>query len=161
MTSLCKVCLKSEILCSVCEEKLKKGEISPYEVKFSKTVHELSERFPPLKDAKFLKVVEGRNVLFVITEKNHAPRFVGRGGKIVRLLSEKMGTEIKIIDSSEDVKKIIDEISKPARVLTTSVVYTPNGTKRRIILSSEPPVKKAELSSLAEALTGEKVEVVW
>ena len=57
-TELCNFCLKSGILCSKCQGKLKSGKVSEVDFTIARLLLSLEEKYPSLQEVRFHKAVE-------------------------------------------------------------------------------------------------------
>jgi transcription antitermination factor NusA-like protein len=108
---VCEICLKSGILCRSCEERFRKGEVSPVEVKVAGLLLKLSGDKKMLRDVTLVRVAddmrefigniikpvhvlsisklykEGREVLKVVTGNGKGPRISPKDfGDVIRML---------------------------------------------------------------------------
>src|SRR5690606_15688240 len=98
---VCDVCLKSGILCQGCETKLKSGEISQMDLDIAKILFKLGDG-----KISFKKTIEIGDVVIIITQKDQVGKIIGRGGKIVRELSKKVGRKIRVVGENSDLKNL-------------------------------------------------------
>ncbi len=134
-TALCNFCLKSGILCSKCQGKLKSGEVSEADFEIARLLLSLEEKYPPLQDVYFHKAIEANGVLAVVVKRGDVPRLLGYGGKIIRSLGEKTGKTIRILEHGVDDRKFLEDLFVPMRILTINTIWLPDGTKEtRVIL---------------------------
>ncbi|MBU7033517.1 MAG: KH domain-containing protein [Theionarchaea archaeon] len=118
---ICDICLKSGILCLGCEEKVKKGIIS-------KHLYELEQEHH-IRDITFVRAVESRSLIVIIVGEGDIGNLIGKGGKTVKFLQRALKKKIRIIEDTDDVRKIIQDLLHPARVLGMNILYLPSGEK--------------------------------
>ena len=123
---ICDICLKSGILCLGCEEKLKRGTITELDVKISKLLYQLEEEHH-IRDITFSRAVESRNLIVIIVGKGEIGNLIGKGGKTVKFLQRSLRKKIRIIEDTDDTRKIIQDLLHPARVLGMNILYLPSG----------------------------------
>ncbi len=134
-TALCNFCLKSGILCSKCQGKLKSGEVSEADFEIARLLLSLEEKYPPLQDVYFHKAIEANGVLAVVVKRGDVPRLLGYGGKIIRSLGEKTGKTIRVLEHGVDDRKFLEDLFVPMRILTINTIWLPDGTtETRVIL---------------------------
>jgi transcription antitermination factor NusA-like protein len=134
-TQLCNFCLKSGILCSKCQQKVKSGEISDDYLKIARLLLSLEEKYPPLQEVYLHSAVEADDVLAVIVGRGDVARLLGYGGKIIRAIGEKTGKTIRILEHGVDDRKFIEDMFAPLTVLTINTIWLPDGTtETRVIL---------------------------
>ena len=128
---ICSVCLKNNILCNACAEKVGEKEIKIDEIKIYRRLN----RF--LKDQKTLKSVEikrivGNNMLLIVTEKNDAAKLIGRDGRIVKKLAKELGRPVRIVEQPSKLKDFVNDVFFTVPILGINVVYKPEGELYRI-----------------------------
>ncbi len=134
---ICDICLRSGILCLGCEDKLKMGVISELDVKIAKLLFELEEEHH-IRDVSFLKAVESRSLIVIIVGKGEIGNLIGKGGKTVKFLQKALKKKIRIIEDTEDKRKIVQDLLHPARVLGMNVLYLPSGEQKyKVRISKE------------------------
>lgn len=69
---ICEVCLKSDILCSACQDKLDKGIISNGDIEVAKYLYKLSEKMKSIRDVKVLRIINS-DALIIITGRGTHP----------------------------------------------------------------------------------------
>jgi transcription antitermination factor NusA-like protein len=153
-TSLCSFCLKSGILCSKCQAKLKSGEVSETDLKIARLLLSLEATNPTLQDVCFLKAVETGDVMALIVGRGDLQRFFGQGRKIIKILEEKVGKSIRILEESTDDRKFLEDLFAPLSIITINTIWLPDGTtETRVILRrrgrAPPPIKVDAVKEIA------------
>ena len=162
-TELCNFCLKSGILCSKCQGKLKSGKVSEVDFKIARLLLSLEEKYPPLQEVRFHKAVEADRVLAILLNKGDVPRLLSHGGKIVRELSEKIGKTIRVLEYGVTERKFLEDLFVPLSILTINKIWLPDGTtETRVILKRgrrkrRPNVKATK--EIAQKLRGMTLRV--
>jgi transcription antitermination factor NusA-like protein len=126
---ICDICLKSGILCLGCEEKLRKGVVSDLDVKIAKLLYQLEEDHH-IRDITFVKAVESRSLIVIIVGEGEIGNLIGKGGKTVKVLQRALRKKIRIIEDTNDTKKIIQDLLHPARILGMNILYLPSGEQK-------------------------------
>ena len=162
-TELCNFCLKSGILCSKCQGKLKSGAVSEVDFTVAGLLLSLEEKYPSIQDVRFHKAVEVDRILAILVDKGDVPRLLSHGGKIVKALGEKTGKTIRILENGVTERKFLEDLFVPVTILTINKIWLPDGTtETRVILNRGrrkriPNVKAAK--GLAEKLRGMTLRV--
>ncbi|MHC1598727.1 MAG: hypothetical protein ACXQT0_03990, partial [Candidatus Methanofastidiosia archaeon] len=135
------------------------------EVKISKLLYELTNRYNIAKNITFVRAIEFDNLLILVVGKNDVYEFVRKGGMIIKSLQQSLQTKIRIIEDTKDIKKIVLDLIYPARILGINIVYLPDGTKRkklRIPLDDEKrlPVSLKKVKEIVCEITKESIEIV-
>jgi transcription antitermination factor NusA-like protein len=135
-TALCNFCLKSGILCSKCQGKLKSGKVSEVDFTIARLLLSLEEQYPTLQDVCFHKAVEADKILAILVDKGDVPRLLSHGGKIVKALGEKTGKTIRILEYGVTERKFLEDLFVPLSILTINKIWLPDGTtETRVILN--------------------------
>lgn len=154
-TTLCSFCLKSGILCSKCQSKIKSGEVSETDLKIARLLLSLEATNPTLQDVHFYKAVEVDDVLALIVGRGDMPSFLGQGRKITKFLEEKIGKTIRILEESVDDRKFLEDLFAPLSIITINTIWLPDGTtETRVILRKRgrtpPPIKVKAMKEIAK-----------
>ncbi|MEN4005862.1 MAG: KH domain-containing protein [Methanobacteriaceae archaeon] len=157
---VCDVCLKSGMLCQGCENKLKSGEITELDLDIAKLLFKLG-------DGKigFKKTIEIGNVVIIVADEDHVGKIIGKGGKIVRAISKKLGKKVRVIGEGSDFKEIAKGLVAPARISGINIVYERDGEKKYKIRvmredSRRLPARLDVLNNIMNQLTDEKNVIV-
>ncbi len=134
-TELCNFCLKSGILCSKCQARVKSGEISDEYLKIARLLLSLEEKYPPLQEVYFHRAVDANGVLALIVGRGDVARLLGYGGKIIRAIGDETGKTVRILEHGVEDRKFIEDLFAPLTVLTINTIWLPDGTtETRVIL---------------------------
>jgi len=157
--ALCNFCLKSGILCSKCQGKLKSGEVSEADFEIARLLLSLEEKYPFLQNVYFHKAVEANGVLAIVVKRGDMPRLLGYGGKIIRALGEKTGKRIRVLEHGVDDRKFLEDLFVPLSILTINTIWLPDGTtETRVILRRRGrrriPINVEALKEIAQKIRG-------
>jgi transcription antitermination factor NusA-like protein len=157
--ALCNFCLKSGILCSKCQRKLKSGEVSEVDLEIARLLLSLEEKYPSLQDIYFHKAVEANDILAIVVKRGDMPHLLGYGGKILKALAEKTGKTIRILEQGVDNRKFLEDLFAPLSILTINTIWLPDGsTETRVILRKRrgrwAPINVEALKEIAQKVRG-------
>lgn len=163
-TTLCNFCLKSGILCSKCQGKLKSGKVSEVDFKIARLLLSLEEKYPSLQNVYFHKAVEANGVLAVLVKRGDVPRLLGYGGKIIRALGQKTEKTIRVLEHGVDDRKFLEDLFVPLSILTINTIWLPDGTtETRVILRRRRrkriPINVKALKEIAQKVRGVTLRV--
>ena len=134
-TPLCDFCLRSGILCSRCEEKVRSGVITKLFMEVAKFLLKLEERYPILQEVFLKDVIEGDDIMALIVDRGDMGKILSYGGKIVRSVSEAFGRRVKVLESGVSDRKFLEDLFAPYRILMINVIWLPDGTtETRVVL---------------------------
>src|SRR2546425_13222418 len=94
-TILDNFCVKSGILCSRCEEKLRKGQITDLDVRVIRTLTELEKENPPLQDVTFHKAVEAGDIMAVFVDREGMETLLTLRAKPAQTLGGPVGKSVR------------------------------------------------------------------
>lgn len=154
-TQLCNFCLKSGILCSKCQSKVKSGQISDSYLEIARLLLSLEKKYPPLQNVYFHKAVEADGVFALIVERGDVARLLAYGGKIIRAIGEKTGKKVRILEQGADDRKFLEDLFAPFPVITINTIWLPDGTtETRVILRQRgrrpPPINIKAMKQIAK-----------
>lgn len=125
-----------------------------------------SSKFPALKNVNFYRSIQANSVLILVVGKAEIATFIGPRGKLIKLLQEKFGKNIRIIEKVTDLKRTLEDLIVPAELLGMNKIYLPTGeveSKARLKLGDEGrlPAKASVLEDVIYQLTNEKIRIVF
>jgi len=165
MVNVCHFCLKSGILCSKCQTKLKQGEISQTDLEIGRLLLSLESQHPPLQEINFHKAVETDGVLALIVGKGDVAKLLSTGGKVLRAIGEKTGRSVKILEAGVDERKFLEDLFAPLNIITINTIWLPDGSQEtRVILrrrGRRPPFDVEAIKQLAQKVRGITLRVEY
>jgi len=161
---ICNVCLKSNILCNACAERVGNEGIKIDEIDMFRRLNEILSDQKSLKDVEIKRVV-GRKMLMIITGKDDVSKLIGKDGRIVKKLYKELEKPVRIIECMPDLHDFIREIFFNIPVLGINVIYKPEGKVYKIrIPESERtklPVSSDILAVISHSLFNADIDVVF
>jgi transcription antitermination factor NusA-like protein len=164
-TLICIFCAKSGVLCPKCQEKLDKGEITQDDVEISRWFIEYENKNPQLKDCTLHKVVRVPEMLVVMIS------CIGKISraflmKISKQISEEKKMNVRIVEKTSSIKKLLEQILAPARVMGINTIWLPDGSWESIIRIPKVDRKKMPIDAnsaeeIMKKLTGEIIHIVF
>jgi len=154
-SALCNFCLKSGILCSKCQAKLKAGKISETDLRIARLLLSLEEKYPQLQDIYFHNAVETDGVLALIIGQGDIAKLLSAGGKIIREIREKTKKQIRLLEHGVDNRKFLEDLFAPFTIMTINTIWLPDGTtETRVILKRKgrrtPRINTRALKEIAK-----------
>ena len=161
---ICEVCLKSDMLCSACKERLETDKTTQAEIDISRFIYKLSEKVKSLQDAKIEKIIESNNIL-IIAGKGDGAKLVGKGGSVVKALAKEYGKSIRIVEQTSNFKEFVQNMISPATILGVNIMFTPQGETYKIRIPSSfrnnVSISNEEMSDMSSNLFGKKSQIVF
>ena len=134
-STLCNFCLKSGILCSKCQTKLKSGKISETDLKIARLLLSLEEKYPQLQEVYFYNAVEADGILAIIVGQGDIAKILSAGGKIRREIEEKTEKRVRLLEHGADDRKFLEDLFAPFTIMMINTIWLPdNTTETRVIL---------------------------
>jgi len=158
------VCIKSGILCPSCQEKLDRGEITPLDIEVGKHLLELENKYPALKDATFFKAVDTEKMLIVLV-KSDGRSLRPLWNRISKVMSNKIGKPVRIIEKTASIRQIAEQVLAPARVLGVNIVWLPDGSRENYIRVPRSDlrrlsIRKEQAEKVISEFTKETVRII-
>ncbi len=162
---ICNVCLKSDVLCSGCEDKLENGEITETDVEVSRILQDLSKEHASLRDSEILKIFDMDNVIVIITEEGDGAKVVGRSGEIVKKIADQVDKSIRVVEKAPEDIETIKGLLSPAEVESVNTVFSPEGQSKKIVVDDDYEGKinlsVGEFEEIIDEVTGEKYQLAF
>ena len=140
-TPICEVCLRSDILCSACQDKLDKGIIDNKEIEVARYIYNLSEKMKSIRDIKISGIINS-DALIIITGRGDAPKLVGKAGSVVKKIANRFKKSVRILEEVSKLEEFVEELIFPAPVNGINTLYRNN---EEIIRIRVPAVQKNHL----------------
>ncbi len=159
---ICDICLRSSILCSACNDRLKNGLITDADIRVSRAVFEESGKAKALRSVTIRKVIETERNLVIIPQRGDASKIIGRGGMVSRKLTEKLGKNVRVVEEARDMKDFIENLIFPIKVSAINVLYTDGGECTKVIIPdlSRSSMPEVALRKLLEDVYGKGIRLV-
>jgi len=159
------VCLKSSILCLGCENKVKEGKISPLDVKISRILFDLAKNDRGIDSINFKRSIEADDLIVILVEKGEISNVVGKGGRVVHRLEEALNSKIRVIEEGADIRKQVQDVLTPAKVLGINILYSGGGEEYRVRIPRAHlkllPVSIDTFQAFFRKLTNKNIKLVF
>jgi len=160
-TPICEICLRSELLCSACQEKVNSGELKENDVEMLGLIYKESEKNKILSCIEIKKIIDGQGIVLVVCNQGSGRKIVGKGGVFAKRLEQAAGKPVRVVEESSDVRSFLQNIILPVPIINLNIIYTQEGEKYKIIIPqrSRLPMPLKTFQSIAKDVTGKNVEV--
>lgn len=150
---ICRVCRKTDLLCQSCLRKFGEGSITQLDIDVARALNAVD------KEADYVKIVDGEKAVIVV-KPEMAMRVIGKGGKGVKKIEEMLKRKIKVLEKTEDRKKMAEDMLR-IPVIGVNVLYS-NGEKIRIRVGKtyRGMISRDAVSSLSK-LYGKDVNILY
>ena len=129
---VCNFDLESDMLCTSCQAKLDRGEITAFDIEFSKWLLEKEKDHPNLQGLTLLRATRTENRLILIVKKKSNDLLLAEED-IMDELQEKYG-EVMIVEGPVKLRTIIKKFIAPASEVGVNSLYLPDGSKESIVM---------------------------
>lgn len=137
---ICRVCLKNDILCNGCSERVKEMKIKNTELKTFRQLNKLLKNFSSLKDVEIKRVIDNKTMLLIITKQEDVSKLIGKSGGMVRKLGKDLNKQIRVVADSSSLEKFVNEIFFSIPILGINILYSGEGERYRIRIPSSERV---------------------
>lgn len=157
---VCNFDLESDMLCTNCQARLDRGEITHFDVEFSKWLLEKEKQHPNLENLHLLRASNAANHLILVVKKNSKELLLS-DEPLIDELKDRYGTLV-VIEGPVKLRKIVREFIQPAIEVGVNSLYSADGTKESIIMlrgEDRERIKYTtdELRSIVSSIMGESV----
>ncbi|MHA1768810.1 MAG: hypothetical protein ACTSV3_03060 [Candidatus Thorarchaeota archaeon] len=157
---VCKFDLESDMLCPNCQAKLDNGEITQFDIGFSKWLLEREKEYPNLNDLSLSRAVQidGRIVL-IVKKKNKA--LLESQADFINELKNLYG-DVIIVEGSPKLRTVVRSFIHPAIEVGVNSLYLPDGTKESIVMLHSKDRERItysneDLRKIVSAIMGQSV----
>jgi transcription antitermination factor NusA-like protein len=161
---ICKVCLKNNILCNACAEKVGQNEIKVEEIKLFRRLNKILKDKKSFKDVEIKRIV-GKNMLMVITNKQGVSKLIGKDGSTVKKLAKELNRSIRIVEQESEIKDFVKDVFFTVPIMGINIVYGPEGEKYRIRIPkterTKLPVSSEIFSNISRSLFHVDADIVF
>ena len=161
---ICQVCLKSEILCNGCAEKVGQAEIKIDEIELYRHLNKFFANQKSLKDVEIKRAV-GNKTIIIVTRSEDVSRLVGKGGYNVKKLAKELGVPLRIVAQPSDVRDFVAEVLFTVPILGINILYKPEGRIFRVRVPikhrTRLPVSSEVLASMSRSLFNTEIDIVF
>ncbi len=158
----CETCIKSKFLCASCEEKMKSGQISEFDLDIANTLLELETKYPALESVSLYQTIDFGDAVILVVGNSDKIRF---SDEIQNELKKKYDLSYLIfIEKTNKLRPIIESLILSAKLISLNEIFLPTGeTEYKAIIDKSDKEKilftAEELEELIGELTGEIIRV--
>jgi transcription antitermination factor NusA-like protein len=136
-TPICPKCAWGTELCQICQQKCDGGSISSLDIEVSRILYKINENYN-ISEASFCKAVDFGNIAIIFTE-GQVGFLIGRKGKVVSSISSALGKRVRIVQLGPDIKKSIEDMLSPARLVGLNTYFSQGVEKIKVRVESNEP----------------------
>ncbi|NHI83904.1 MAG: hypothetical protein EAX81_06355 [Candidatus Thorarchaeota archaeon] len=152
--------IESDMLCSNCQDRLDRGEITRFDIDFSKWLLDRLRKYPPLEDLSLQRAIKTANHLILVTKKKNA-HILESLEPLVAEMQQTFG-ELLIFEQPLKLRRVVRQLIDPAMEVGVNSLYLPDGTRESIVMLRNDDKEKIlfskeSLRDIASAVLGEPV----
>ncbi len=125
---ICTFDAKTGILCAMCKDKLRSGQLGEADILASGAMVRLAESVGDLNKVTLVRSFESEGNYLLEVEPAGAPGF-RLNPVIVQKLAQMLNGEVWVLGTTESDRRFLEDLFYPIRILTVSVVWLPDGSK--------------------------------
>jgi transcription antitermination factor NusA-like protein len=148
------------MLCTSCQAKLDRGEITAFDIELSKWLLEREKDHPNLENLTLQRATRIEDRLILVVKKKGKDLFLAEEA-LINELTEKFG-EIMVVEGPTKLRRVIREFIAPANEVGVNSLYLPDGSKESIVMLRGEDRERIEyttdeLRSIVSAIMRESV----
>ena len=154
------------LICGNCQKKIDEGEVTDIDIKIARTLVNLEDEFPSLKDATFKQAFETNGVVVILVGKGDVRRIIGPTRHILRQLESALNMKVRIVEESRNPQNVLSDLIRPVRILGINTIWLPDNTFERKVRISERerdniPLSLKQLEAAIYEISGERIRIVF
>lgn len=157
---VCTFDIESDMLCPNCQARLDRGEITEFDIEFSKWLLEREKEFRLLENLNLQRAIklDGRIILIV---KKNSREILDVQEDLMSDIKDSYG-ETFIIEGPPKLRRIVRSFIQPAIEVGVNSLYLPDGSKESIVMLREEDRNRIsytsdELRTIVSAIMSESV----
>jgi len=145
--------LRTGVLCSKCERKIREGELTSDDLEIMRLLVDLEKKFPQLSSLVYYRTLKIAPYLFVFfIDRSLSSLSKSVEAELRNALSEKTGLKVRLLEIRKDWNAFLQNLVAPARVLTVNKVWLPDQTTELRVLVDDEKLLTAPSSVLSEVV---------
>ncbi|MGY5875074.1 MAG: hypothetical protein RTU30_04970 [Candidatus Thorarchaeota archaeon] len=157
---VCNFDIESNMLCPNCQDRLDNGDITKFDVDFSKWLLEIGKQYPELVDLHILRAIKVGNRLILIVKKRQKNLLLSEEDLLEELKSE-FG-DVMVFEKPLKLRSVVRSLIAPAVEVGVNSLHLPTGVKESIVMLRDDDKDRisftlAELRGIVSGVMGESV----
>lgn len=157
-----RICIKSGVYCPSCQRKIDEGLVTGEDLEVLKALVELEDKLKPLRKGEYVKSISLADRVLVLVKDEFS---LEEKRQIEEELGSMLNKKVRIIEYTNDIKKLVEQIIYPATLYGINIVWIPDGTEILNIRVSKRDRRflkdKEEYEKLIEKISNHKVRIVF
>ena len=129
-----------------------------------RTLNRVSKKFSLLRDVEVQRVINGKNLILILADKENASKIIGKEGGMVERLSKSIGKQIRVVSEMSTLEDFVKEMFYSTPIIGINVVYGEKDEyKVKIPLSEKGrlPIKLDKFSKIVKSIFAVDAEIVF
>ncbi|MHA2146186.1 MAG: hypothetical protein ACXAB0_12100 [Candidatus Thorarchaeota archaeon] len=157
---VCNFDLESDMLCTNCQARLERGDLTHFDIEFSKWMLEKDKDYPTLTDLTLQRAARAGDKIVLVVKKRGRNLILAEE-TLVNEMTEYFGEPI-IVEGPVKLRKVVREFIHPANEVGVNSLYLPDGSKENIVMLRIEDKERIgytidELRLIVSAVMGESV----
>ncbi|OLS30250.1 MAG: hypothetical protein ThorAB25_10990 [Candidatus Thorarchaeota archaeon AB_25] len=157
---VCNFDLESDMLCTSCQAKLDRGDITAFDIEFSKWLLEKEKEHPSLESLTLQRATRTEGRLILVVKKKGRDLLLAEE-VLINELSERFG-DVMVVEGPLKLRRVIRDFIAPANEVGVNSLYLPDGSKENIVMLLGEDRERIkydidELRTIVSAIMGESV----
>ena len=157
---VCVFDLESDMLCNNCQDRLDRGEITKFDIEFSKWLMNRVKEYPPLENLDLRRAIRTSDRLLLVVKKKNA-QILTLLEPLIAEMKESFG-EVMIFEQPIKLRRLVRSLIEPAIELGVNSLYLPDGSRESIVMLKDEDreriqYSKDDLRVIVSAVLGESV----
>ena len=131
----------------------------------SRVLYEFSQKNRGLNAISFKRAVGAGDLVVLLVGQGEVKSVVGRGGKMIRELSERLQKKVRTTEEGADLRKLAQDILTPAQVMGVNVLYSGGEEMYRVRVPHNDlkrlPASVETIQNLLTTLTNKSIKLVF
>ena len=133
-TQLCTFCLKSGMLCSKCQQKVKSGAVSGNYIEVAKKLLGYEGQNQFLQTVNLENVFDAGSFLVLVVGRGDSGKFA-INQKVTRDLGDSFGKRVLVLETGVNDRKFLEDLFSSQQIVTINIIWLPDGsTETRVVL---------------------------
>lgn len=140
---VCTFDLKTGVLCSKCESKINRGELTSLDLDIMRFLLELEKKHPQLTHLRYVSSLKIDDYLFIVfKERDLAGLPQQLQAQLKKNLSERFVLTVKLVEEHRDFNTFLQGLVSPARILAVNKVWLPDQTTEiKVVIEDDRMLK--------------------
>ena len=158
-----KICVKSGVFCQSCQRKIESEAMTEEDIEVMRALINLEEKLKFLKKGEYMRSMNLGDELVVLIRNGFE---VAELTTLERELSNIVGKKVKVVEYTNDLKRLIEQIIAPASLLGVNKIWLPTGEEVISVRISRRDRRylakvKEQYEALIEKISGTKAKIVF